>query len=182
MHSRVLAGEVRRQWIGYFMTLKGQLARARAALRSDESEGRDLFEDLLAQHPDARGDVLRERSLGYAELGAFDKAFIDRRDAADADLSSIADLYFTGEYAMQAGNLGQAVSYFERCIAKSLNEASVYYLGSARLLTALCQSRLGNKAKASAMLDDVSADVSVMWLDGFDDEITKATVLRELSQ
>ncbi|MCZ8321101.1 MAG: tetratricopeptide repeat protein [Burkholderiales bacterium] len=162
------------------MTLKEQLTRARAALRDDEFEGRSLFEELLDQYPNARSDLLRERSLGYAEAGAFDKAFADRRDVADADMSGIADLYFAGEYAMQAGSLAQAAPYFERCIARSLSEKSAYYLGSARLLAALCLSRMGDKTKALAMLDEVPADVSVMWLDGFDDEVTKASVLKEL--
>ena len=163
------------------MTLKDRLVKARAALRDETSGGHSLFEDMLDQYPDARIDILRERSLGYAELGEFRKAFADRRDVAEADLAGIGDLYFAGEYAIQTGDLEQALLYFDRCIERSINEQGTYYLNSSRLLAALCRSRLGDRVAALALLQEVPSDTSVMWLEGFDDEITKASVLKELT-
>lgn len=164
------------------MTLKDRLAKARAALLDEARSGHSLFEDMLDQYPEARVDILRERSLGYAELGEFRSAFADRRNVAEAEVAGIGDLYFAGEYALQTGDLAQAVLYFDRCIERSLREQGTYYLSSARLLAALCRSRLGDRVAALALLQEVPAGTSVMWLEGFDDEITKASVLGELSR
>jgi tetratricopeptide (TPR) repeat protein len=162
------------------MKLDDHVSKARAVLREDQPAGHNLFEELIDQHPDARSNILRERSLGYAEIGQFEKALADRGDVADSDASRGGDLYFAGEYAMQAGALSQAVPYFERCIELSVRQQSGYYLNSARLLAALCRCRLGDRVGASALLGEVPDDTSVMWLEGFDDEINKASVLRDL--
>lgn len=179
MHPWVFARKVRRQWGGFIVKLDDQISKARAVLREDQPAGHSLFEELIDQHPGARVDILRERSLGYAEIGQFEKALADRGDVADSDTSRVGDQYFAGEYAMQAGVVSQALPYFESCIELSVRQQSGYYLNSARLLAALCRCRLGDRVGARALLDEVPDDTSVMWLEGFDDEINKASVLRD---
>lgn len=104
------------------MKQKDQLAIARATLLDEASAGHSMFEEMLAQHPDGRVDILRERSLGYAELGDFGNAFADRQRVAEAEVAGMGDLYFAGEYALQTGDFARAVLYFDLCIERSLRE------------------------------------------------------------
>lgn len=157
-----------------------KIRRARTTLRDDQPAGQELFQELLEQYPESQEDIFRERSLGYAEIGKFEMAFADRRAIAESAASHPNDCYFAGEYAMQAGVLQEAASYFERCIGLSIKQMNEYYLNSARLLAALCHCRLGDRMAALKFIQDVPSDTSVMWLEGFPDNINKEVVLNEL--
>src|SRR6202795_5207594 len=147
------------------MKFDDQLRNARMVLRDNQFAGHRLFQELCDQYPEAREEIFRERSLGYAETGKFDMAFSDRRAAADSHASRPNDFYFAGEYAMQAGALLEAAIYFERCVDLSDKQMSAYYLNSARLLAALCRCRLGDRTAAHILLENVPDDTSVMWLE-----------------
>lgn len=178
----MLTRHLRRERFGsaFNLSLGDELSQARRLLREDEAKGAEFFDRLLNGYPEFQAKILRERSLGYAEKSKFLKAFEDRARIAAIGSPSIGDLYFAAEYAMQGGEFEQALLWFEECINASLNQGNSYYLNSARLLSAMCWYLLKDRDRALALLESVGDDVSVMWLEGFDPEITKRYVLRLL--
>lgn len=155
------------------------------ALRCLRDEGDEksapLFAALVDAYPEQRDSVHRKRSLVFAELGLFDSAVRDRQVIIDGGHQTLGDLYFAGEYALQAGEFGVARSYFDQAIERAVRSGEPYYLGSSRLLAALASYQLSEDERCRPYLAEVDDEVEVLWLRGFD-RVTKQLMLQALSR
>lgn len=140
-----------------------------------------LFAALLGSNPERRDEVYRKRSLVFAELGLFHSAMGDREAIIDLGSQTLGDLYFAGEYALQAGEFGLSRGFFDLAIENAVPSGNSYYLGSSRLLAALASYQLNEDDRCRAYLETVDDNVEVLWLQGFD-RVTKQLMLQVLNQ
>lgn len=162
--------------------MKHELDMALRCLRDEGDEkSAPLFAALLGAHPEQRDNVHRKRSLVLAELGLFDAAVRDRQAVIDGGHQTAGDLYFAGEYALQAGAFDVARGYFDQAIQRAVRSGDPYYLGSSRLLAALASYQLNEDERCRIYLEEVDDDVEVLWLRGFD-RVTKQLTLQALSR
>jgi tetratricopeptide (TPR) repeat protein len=180
MHPRLPPREVRRQQDRSLM--KHELDTALKCLRDEGDEkSAPLFSSLLATYPEQRDNVYRKRSLVLAELDLFDEAVRDRQAIIDGGHHTAGDLYFAGEYALQAGAFDVARNYFDLAIQRAARSGDPYYLGSSRLLAALASYQLNEDERCRTYLEEVDDEVEVLWLRGFD-RVTKQLMIQVLSR
>ncbi|MDM7951057.1 hypothetical protein [Hydrogenophaga sp.] len=161
--------------------MKDELDVALKRLRQDgKEESEQLFSSLLATYPDQRDHLYRKRSLVFAELELFDEAVQDRQAIIDCGQQTIGDLYFSGEYALQAGDFVAARRYFDQVIERA-SGGDPYYLGSSRLLAALASYQLHEDERCRAYLQPVEDDTEILWLKGFD-RVTKQMMIEALNR
>lgn len=160
--------------------MKQDLDAALQALRdNNEAESSALFAALITAHPDQRAHILRKRSLALAEMERFDEAFRDRQVIIDGGQPTLADFYFAGEYALQAGQYIAARTYFDEAIHRSKTTGNSSFVDSSRLLAALASCQLNEDQRCSQYLEEVADDVEVLWLKGFD-RVTRELVLKAM--
>ncbi len=154
------------------------------ALRCLQEQGADksesLFAAVLSAYPEQRDHVYRKRSLVFAELEDFDAAMLDRQAVIEGGRPTVGDIYFAGEYALQAGNFEAARRYFDLAIEKATSGGDAYYIGSSRLLAALACYQLHEDERCRSYLAEVGDEVEVLWLKGFD-RVTKQIMLQVLN-
>lgn len=162
--------------------MKDELDVALNCLRNDgKDKSERRFSSLLANHPEQRDHVLRKRSVVFAELDLFDAAIQDRQAIINGGQQTNGDLYFAGEYALQAGDYGTARRYFDQMIDRAFDGGDPYYLGSSRLLAALASYQLHEDERCRAYLQAVEDDTEILWLKGFD-RVTKQMMIEELNR
>jgi hypothetical protein len=162
--------------------MKHELDTALQCLRNEgEEKSAPLFSSLLTTYPEQRDNVYRKRSLVFAELELFDAAVRDRQSIIDGGHQTGGDLYFAGEYALQAGAFDIARNYFDQSIQRAARGGDPYYLGSSRLLAALASYQLNEDERCRAYLEEVGDDVEVLWLRGFD-RVTKQLMIQALNR
>jgi hypothetical protein len=161
--------------------MKDELNVALKRLRQyGKEESEHLFFSLLSTCPDQRDHLYRKRSLVFAELELFDEAVQDRQAIIDGGQQTVGDLYFAGEYALQAGNYVAARRYFDQVIERA-SGGDPYYLGSSRLLAALASYQLQEDERCRAYLQRVDDNTEVLWLKGFD-RVTKQMMSEALDR
>lgn len=155
------------------------------AVKAFSTQGPDagvaLTEKLLSQFPGHRDEILRERSYALLSAGRIADALEDRQAILDSGRGNLADHYFAGEYALQAGLFQRARDLFDQVIHMSQHSGSTYYLQSSRLLAALASYQLNEDNRCRDYLSLVEDDVEVLWLVGFD-RVSKALLLEVLGE
>lgn len=155
---------------------------ARALVDSGHvEEGLQMFERLLSgAAPIDAEHLLRERSLALAARKRFLPALQDREALLNLTAKPrVADAYFAGEYALEAGLPARAMEHFEAAVRLSLADDDSYYLSESRLLKAHCHVELAQHNKAHEELALVPDDLEVLWLSN-EDRISKASVMARL--
>lgn len=162
--------------------MKHELDTALQFLRDEGDEkSAPLFSSLLATYPEQRDNVYRKRSLVFAELELFDAAVRDRQAIIDGGYHTAGDLYFAGEYALQAGAFDFARNCFDLAIQRATHGGDPFYLGSSRLLAALASYQLNEDDRCRTYLEEVDDEVEVLWLRGFD-RVTKQLMVQALGR
>jgi tetratricopeptide (TPR) repeat protein len=158
------------------MDFENKLSGLRTLLKSDARAAERGFDELEKLLPQRRIEILRERAFCYAEQDQFARALMERLAALEIDPHSIGDLYFAGEYALQAGDVKRAEAFFKDCIGASLLQNDGYFIDTARLLAAYCLSRHDDRLGAAKLLESVPDDEVVVWLQLPEQEISKASI------
>lgn len=162
--------------------MKEELDIALKRLRLDgKDKSEQFFSTLLATYPEQRDHVYRKRSLVFAELELFADATQDRLAIINCGLQTVGDLYFAGEYALQAGDYVAARQCFDQAIEQASRVGDPYYMGSSRLLAALASYQLHEDASCRAYLESVDNNTEVLWLKGFD-RVTKQMMREALDR
>lgn len=150
--------------------IEQELADACERFNRDGPEiGVKLFDELLAQYPDCRDEILRKRSNKFLGREMFEEALNDRKAIIDSGSGKLGDYHLAGEYALEAGLLSLARDMLDRTIEGSVRSGSTYYLGTSQLLAALASLHLNEESRCLEYLRliDDNDDVQVTWLTNY---------------
>lgn len=145
-------------------------------------ESLDLIDCVLNSDLEIKTtSIFRLKALAECALGNRGQAYGTIKAALNKT-SDVADWHLAGEYALELGNIDEALMHLTTAIELSLKFKNDYFLSTCYLERAYIYIQLGEKRKAITDLDNLEYNESIGWLWNVKTPLTKEKLFEEANE